>query len=71
MPTDRNEIERLMKQKVRVGHKLLRKIIPYPGPVNDGTVRCIACGQIDEEDWHDPYLCREIRALKAKEQNDG
>ena len=36
----------------------LRRFIPYPGPVNDGTPRCIRCGQIDDEPYHDMDLCQ-------------
>jgi hypothetical protein len=38
------------------GREVLR-VIPYPGPVKDGTPRCVQCGQIDESPWHDMKLC--------------
>ena len=34
-----------------------RKFIPYPEAVEDGTLRCIRCGQIDEPEYHDDALC--------------
>lgn len=39
------------------GHKY-RKFIRFPEEVDDDTLRCIACGQIDEEEYHDDNLCR-------------
>lgn len=44
-------------QSITVGGKQYRKFIPYPQEVDDGTLRCIACGQIDEEEFHDNDLC--------------
>ena len=34
-----------------------RQFIPYPTKITDGTLRCIFCGQIDEEGPHDTKLC--------------
>lgn len=34
-----------------------QKFIRYPLPVTDGTCRCVTCGQIDEQPWHDPEIC--------------
>lgn len=33
------------------------KFILYPKAVRDGTYRCVDCGQIDDEPYHDPTLC--------------
>lgn len=46
-----------MVERIQIGSKSYRKFIPYPKPVRDGTVRCIACGQIDEPEYHDNALC--------------
>ena len=48
------------------GGRKVRRFIPYPQNVNDGTPRCIACGQIDDEPWHDMETCLAIRQLGAK-----
>jgi hypothetical protein len=32
---------------------------------DDGTLRCIACGQIDDEPWHKPSLCFGLAGLGA------
>lgn len=51
-------IARKLKEKVRLGpDHLVRRFIPYPGPVNDGTGRCIGCGQIDDDGFHNAALC--------------
>ncbi|NTA58557.1 hypothetical protein G6L32_07920 [Agrobacterium tumefaciens] len=44
-------------ETVRINGKLYRKFIPYPEEINDGTFRCIRCGQIDEEEFHDHDIC--------------
>lgn len=44
-------------ETVRINGKLYRKFIPYPEEINDGTFRCIRCGQIDEEEFHDQEIC--------------
>ena len=43
--------------KITVGSREYVQFIPYPQSVRDGTVRCIACGQIDEAPYHDNALC--------------
>ena len=53
----RVEGENPMKQRIQIGRKSYRKFLPYPSNVDDGTSRCIACGQIDEDGWHDSALC--------------
>jgi hypothetical protein len=66
----------LQKQKpkfVQIGGQKYRRIIMHPKPVNDGTCRCIQCGQIDDEPWHDSEICAEAgrilrAALAAQEQ---
>ena len=50
-------------QHVCLGHRTVRRMIHYPGPVNDDTCRCIACGQIDEQPWHMAHVCRAAREL--------
>jgi ribosomal protein S14 len=56
-------------EMIEIGGRRYRKFIPYPGPVNDGTSRCISCGQIDESPYHDMELCR--RALTDGGANVG
>lgn len=53
------------EQKVRkfggfitIGERRYRRFIPYPGPVNDDTSRCIRCGQIDEAEYHIDAACK-------------
>jgi hypothetical protein len=46
-----------MREFIEIDGRKYRKFIPYPGPVDDGTLRCIACGQIDEPEHHDDALC--------------
>lgn len=43
-----------------------RRMIPYPGPVRDGTHRCISCGQIDEPEHH-TLSCEEAREIAEAE----
>lgn len=45
------------EQYVEVDGVQYRKFILYPEPVNDGTSRCISCGQIDDERYHDDAFC--------------
>lgn len=52
---------RLLSEKIDIGGRAYQRLIPYPATVSDGTLRCIRCGQIDEEPWHDRELC--VRAL--------
>lgn len=52
-------------QMVSVEGRQHRKFIAWPGPVNDGTSRCIACGQIDEEPWHDRAICQQARFSRS------
>jgi hypothetical protein len=44
-------------EMITIGEREYRKFIRYPEEVDDGTLRCIACGQIDEEEYHDQALC--------------
>ncbi len=44
-------------ETVRINGKLYRKFIPFPEEITDGTLRCIRCGQIDEEEFHDQEIC--------------
>jgi hypothetical protein len=67
----------LQKQKprfVQIGGRNFRRIIAHPKPVNDGTCRCIQCGQIDDEPWHDSEICaeagRSLRAILAAQEQE-
>lgn len=44
-------------ETITIGSRTYRKFIPYPKPIRDGTVRCMACGQIDEPEYHEDALC--------------
>ncbi|MGI2031965.1 hypothetical protein ACRQ1B_06185 [Rhizobium panacihumi] len=55
LPHDELEIE--------IDGRWYRKFIHYPKFVNDGTLRCIACGQIDEPEYHDDDTCANARAM--------
>lgn len=48
-------------ETITIDGREYRKFIPYPAVVADGTCRCITCGQIDEEPYHDPKVCAETR----------
>lgn len=44
-------------QRVDLGYRTVKRMIHHPGPVNDDTCRCITCGQIDEEPYHQEHVC--------------
>ena len=44
-------------EKIQIGNRTYTKFLPYPKAVRDGTVRCIACGQIDEPKYHEDEHC--------------
>jgi|GEM_PF-3420832 len=44
-------------ETVRINGRLYRKFIRFPEEITDGTLRCIRCGQIDEEEYHDQDIC--------------
>ncbi len=44
-------------EMITVDGREYRKFIRYPEEVTDGTLRCIRCGQIDEDEIHDHALC--------------
>ena len=45
-------------EKIRLpGGQIVSKFILFPKMVRDGTLRCIACGQIDDEPYHDAAFC--------------
>lgn len=52
---------RLARERIEIGGKSYRRFINYPANVFDDTVRCIGCGQIDEESWHDRDVCIQVR----------
>jgi hypothetical protein len=54
---------------IKVGGRLVQRIIRYPGPVLDGTPRCIQCGQIDDEPWHDAGVCADARRALVEQFN--
>lgn len=31
---------------------------------DDGTVRCISCGQVDDDPWHKPEMCFAVVAYR-------
>ena len=39
-------------EKITIGRREYSRFIRHPKQVRDGTVRCIACGQIDEPEYH-------------------
>ena len=45
------------RQRLNLGFRTVKRLILYPGPVNDDTPRCIQCGQIDEEPYHARHVC--------------
>jgi hypothetical protein len=57
----------MTEETITVDGRVYRRFIPYPEPVEDGTSRCIACGQIDEPQVHDNELC----GLTASPSADG
>lgn len=48
-----------------IGGTTYQRFVRFPHAVTDGTHRCIACGQIDEPEYHDWGLCKEAQAAKA------
>lgn len=52
---------RLRREHIDIGAISYHRFINYPQNVFDGTVRCIGCGQIDEEPWHDRDVCIQVR----------
>lgn len=44
-------------EMIMIGRRQYRRFIPFPGPVDDGTTRCMSCGQIDEPKYHDNTCC--------------
>nr|WP_278374558.1 hypothetical protein [Brucella anthropi] len=47
---------------IMIDGRRYRKFIHFPEEVTDGTLRCIACGQIEDEPWHDEEICKAERA---------
>lgn len=74
MPESKPKLTKAQRaENIEFGGRTYRRFIPYPGPVKDGSLRCIDCGQIDEPFAHDDELCRSIRsgaALKAETMDD-
>lgn len=46
-----------MKARIMVDGVSYRRFIPFPQKITDRTLRCISCGQIDEDEIHDEKLC--------------
>lgn len=58
---NRTQLERKYGKHIQIGGKQVRRFIPHPMQVRDGTCRCIGCGQIDEPEYHDSNACRDAR----------
>lgn len=54
---NRQQLEKKYGKHIDLGHRTVRRFIPYPMQVRDGTYRCIRCGQIDEPDFHNREAC--------------
>lgn len=52
--------------RIEIDGESYARFIPYPGPVRDGTVRCICCGQIDEPEYHTLTCAEAIAVLGAE-----
>lgn len=50
------------QETITIDGREYRKFIRYPSAVSDGTCRCITCGQIDEQPWHDDEIYRVERS---------
>lgn len=57
-----DELKKKFGATIKIGSLRFKRFIPYPEPVNDGTLRCIGCGQIDEEEFHNRDACLAARA---------
>lgn len=53
----------MARQRLHLGFRTVRRMIFYPEQVNDETCRCITCGQIDEEPWHEDHVCKAMLKL--------
>ena len=42
---------------IEIGSRRFKRFIVHPLGPRDGTLRCIACGQIDDEPWHEREYC--------------
>ena len=58
------------RERITIGDREYRRFITYPTVIRDGTYRCIACGQIDDDPHHDMEICLAVRDY-LREQNDG
>lgn len=54
---------------VVIGRQKVKRFLPLNAP-DDGTLRCISCGQIDDEPWHDPALCPALVMYRAITASD-
>jgi len=43
--------------KITINGREFSRFIQFPSEVRDGTPRCIACGQIDDEPYHLSDYC--------------
>lgn len=48
-------------EKIMLGNRQVSRFITWPKQVRDRTLRCIACGQIDEPEYH-TMTCEEAIA---------
>lgn len=55
-------------EKITIGDREYTRFIRWPRLVRDGTVRCISCGQIDEEPWHDDKICGQVILTRLPHQ---
>lgn len=54
-----NGVPTTFRDTIDIGGKTYRRFIRYQHEdVDDGTLRCIRCGQIDDEPWHDSEICK-------------
>lgn len=45
-------------QRISIGRRTVKRMVHYPEGVDDGTYRCITCGQIDDEPYHMAHVCQ-------------
>lgn len=52
-----NRVPTTFRDTIEIDRKVYERFVRYPREVTDGTFRCIQCGQIDDEPWHDHQIC--------------
>lgn len=58
--------EAAKEETIKIDGRSYRKFIRHPEEITDGTLRCISCGQIDEDEYHDDDLCPGINPEPSK-----